>query len=169
MAHGNDQFDLYHAAEPQDAAFDARDRALDARIGELLRETSRAPHGLSDRVFNASAALLPNRAEAPAPQLRFVPATSRRHRITARRRAISRLAMAASVALACAIGIKVCMPGATATTVASATSAETNWNVLGSGSFGYSEVSHLLETDSMSLDEVSGEIARLARLGESGM
>jgi len=76
--------------------------------------------------------------------------------------------MAASVALACSIGVKVCMPGATATTMADA-SADANWDAFEGRSFGYSEVSHLLETDSMTLDEVSGEIARLASLGESGM
>lgn len=173
MARPSNQHDQRPAVEPLDAAFDERDREIDSLLGDLLRDQP-APRGLCDRIYAATVSLLPHPAAAgDRPKLRYVPAPSSpaRLRLAVRRRVISRVAMAASVALACAIGIKVCLPGAMNASIASAHSVadDSDWSVFGSTSNGLSDVSYLLETDRMTLDDVTGEMARLARLSDAGM
>jgi hypothetical protein len=71
--------------------------------------------------------------------------------------------MAASVALAGAIGLKVCLPSAS---TASAATAGSDWSVFEELDSGYSSVARLFDTNDMTLDDVTGELTFLVRAGE---
>lgn len=153
--------------DPLGEGFDPADREIDSRLSDLLRGASVMPFGLPDRVFDASAHLLPTAAARSAPQLRLVGGRSirLRNQVTSRW-IVSRVAMAASVALACAIGLKVCLPAApTADDSANAT----NWAMFEELDSGYGSLSRLLQTNDMTLDDVTGELTMLVRAGEMEM
>ena len=149
------QFDL----EPLGSGFSTADREIDSLLAEALQDVT-VPAGLSNRVFAASATLLP--VGAPALQLVGTP----RDRVFVRRRLVSRVAMAASVALACAIGLKVCLPGANPNAVMAS---DADWTVFEELDSSYGSVAQLFETDELTLDDVTSELTMLVRAGESGM
>lgn len=156
----NDLHDGQFNFEPLGSGFDASDWELDSLLADALRDGFIVPAGLPDRVFYASASLLPVRAIDPPLKL----VGTSRERIVVRRRLVSRIAMAASVALAGAIGLKVCMPTAAGTQVAAS---DADWAVFEELDASYGSVSQLFETEGMTLDDVTSELTMLVRASES--
>lgn len=93
--------------EPLPGEFEARLRHIDLKLAELARRsTAQLPEGLADRVFEASAALLPKpHVEVQRqPQLRLTWGAAARPKLLSRE-AWGRFAMAASVLLVASVAL----------------------------------------------------------------
>jgi hypothetical protein len=160
--HNSDHF-FEPRSLPMDGDFDVvegEDRGFDLLLTQMLREIGSSPAGMADRVFQASVLLLPQRSTASeiAP-LRFVPAA--RERMLVRKRNWSRLAMAASVALACVVGMKVCLPSHSVNTAMAAVS-DADWGTFHGSETGNRSVSQLLRANEVSLSDLMSEMSVLA-------
>jgi hypothetical protein len=124
MAHVHEFDNSDWLSDPVDDGWEPADRDFDLLVTEMLRRIGESQSGMADRVFQASVAFLPQPVGvADGGPLRFVPAY--RERFLVRRRVWGRVALAASVMLACVVGVKVCLPShGVATTMAAVTDAD---------------------------------------------
>lgn len=162
--HESDHFESLSL--PFDEEVLAVDREIDLLLTQMLQGIATSPAGMADRVFQASVMMLPQRVVSDVAPLRFVPAA--RERTIVRRRTFSRMALAASVAMAFVVGMKVCLPehGVT-TTMAAVTDAD--WGTFNGPETGNRSVTSLLRASDVSLNDLLSEMSMLTSSSDAGM
>lgn len=160
MAHVHEFDNSDRLSDPADGAWEPVDRDFDLMVTQMLRQIGESPSGMADRVFQASVAFLRHPVGVSGDgKLRFVPAA--RERVVVRRRVWSRVALAASVALACVVGVKVCLPEhGMPKTMAAVTDAD--WGTFHGSETGNGSVSPWLGASDVSLNELMSEMSALA-------
>jgi len=127
-------------------------QAVDTMLGRQARSL-RVPAGLIDRVFHASVGLLPGRAQSP--QIEVVARIGLRHSWW------SRAALAASIAIACTVSLRI-VPVPSLQQLVSGIDTEIQpvyRQVVGST---LTDMEHLLVTREMTLDDLDMDLALLA-------
>ena len=178
MAYVHENDDFYRLSPLSEDGIEPADREFDLLLTQMLRQIGESPAGLADRVFQASVSLLPQPvANVDDMTLRFVPAA--RERLLVRRRAWSRVALAASVALACIAGLKVCLPGTgaggggsqlaanTAGTMVAVT--EADWGTFSGSETGNGAVTPLLRASAVSYNDLVSEMTMLVHGSDAEM
>ncbi len=148
MSHNPDSFDSQSMA--RDVSPDLQ--AVDTMLGRQARSL-RVPAGLIDRVFHASVGLLPGRAQSP--QIEVVARIGLRHSWW------SRAALAASIAIACTVSLRI-VPLPSLQQLVSGIDTEIQpvyRQVVGST---LTDMEHLLVTREMTLDDLDMDLALLA-------
>lgn len=166
QAHESDNFEWL--SNPEDGGWELADRDFDVLVTQMLRRIGESPSGMADRVFQASVAYLPQPVGGlGAGSLRLVPAV--RERVVVRRRARSRVALAASVALACVVGVKVCLPdhGMPKTAMAAVTDAD--WGTFHGSETGNGTISTWMGAGDVSLNDLMSEMSALASGNQAEM
>lgn len=148
MSHNPDSFDSDSMA--RDVSPDLQ--AVDTMLGRQARSL-RVPAGLIDRVFHASVVLLPGRAQSP--QIEVVARIGLRHSWW------SRAALAASIAMACTVSLRIVpLPSLHNLVEGIDTQIQPVYRqVVGST---LSDMEHLLVTREMTLDDLDMDMALLA-------
>jgi len=148
MSHNPDSFDSQSMA--RDVSPDLQ--AVDTMLGRQARSL-RVPAGLIDRVFHASVGLLPGRAQSP--QIEVVARIGLRHSWW------SRAALAASIAIACTVSLRI-VPSPSLQQLVSGIDTQIQpvyREVVGNT---LSDMEHLLVTREMTLDDLDMDLALLA-------